>query len=265
MNILPHNNLSPMLNKVPEVTLVFWLIKIMCTTVGETAADFLIFNLNIGLTVTSLLMLSPLAVVMMFQLRARKYVPSLYWMVVVMISIVGTLITDNLVDNFGVALETTTIVFGAALALTFYQWERKENSLSIHTIFTRRRELFYWAAILLTFALGTAAGDLVAEGYTQGYAKSILLFGGVISAITLAHFVFKINATLSFWIAYILTRPLGASLGDYLSQPTDKGGLGINSVVINLIFFIAIVGLVRHLTLQQKKSIPQRRISDLHQ
>ncbi len=241
-----------MRNKVPQVTLIFWLIKIMCTTVGETAADFLIFNLHIGLTLTSLLMLSPLAVLIMMQLRERKYVPNLYWMVVVMISIVGTLITDNLVDNFGVGLETTTIVFGAALALTFYQWENKENSLSIHTIFTRRRELFYWTAILFTFALGTAAGDLVAEGYTQGYTTSLLLFGGAIAAITLAHFVFKINATLSFWVAYILTRPLGASLGDYLSQPTDKGGLGISSAVINLIFFIAILGLVRYLTLQQR-------------
>lgn len=243
---------ATMLNKVPQVTLIFWLIKIMCTTVGETAADFLIFNLHIGLTLTSLLMLSPLAVVMMMQLRARKYVPSLYWIAVVMISIVGTLITDNLVDNFGVGLETTTIVFGAALALTFYQWESKENSLSIHTIFTRRRELFYWTAILLTFALGTAAGDWVAEGYTQGYAASALLFGGAIAVIALVHFVFKINATLSFWVAYILTRPLGASLGDYLSQPTDKGGLGLSSAAINLIFFFAIIGLVRYLTLQQR-------------
>ena len=149
-----------MLNKVPEVTLFFWIIKVLCTTVGETAADFLNVNLNLGLTGTSVIMSGVLLVALAFQFRARRYVPGIYWLAVVLISVVGTLITDNLVDNFGVPLETTTIVFSIALAVTFAAWYAREKTLSIHTIYTRPRESFYWLAILFTFALGTAAGDL---------------------------------------------------------------------------------------------------------
>ncbi len=152
-----------MLNKVPQVTLYFWIIKIMATTVGETAADSLSVNLHLGLTGTSVVMGCLLAIFLFMQLRSSKYVPWLYWVAVVLISVVGTLITDNLVDNFGVALETTTVAFSVALAATFAAWYASEKTLSIHTIFTTKRELFYWAAILFTFALGTAAGDLVAE------------------------------------------------------------------------------------------------------
>ena len=150
-----------MLNKVPEVTLYFWVIKILCTTVGETAADYLNENLGFGLTNTTYLVGALLIAALVFQFRARKYVPGIYWLAVVLISVVGTLITDNLVDNFGVALETTTIAFSIALAVTFAAWYRSEHTLSIHTIVTTRREAFYWLAILFTFALGTAAGDLV--------------------------------------------------------------------------------------------------------
>lgn len=258
MNASIRENTAHLLNKVPEVTLVFWIIKIMCTTVGETAADFLIFNLNIGLTMTSLLMLTPLAVFTMMQLREKRYVPWLYWMVVVLVSIVGTLITDNLVDSLGVPLELTTIAFSLALLLTFALWYASENTLSIQTIYTRKRELFYWAAILFTFALGTAAGDLAAETLALGYAKSTLIFGGIIGLVALDYFVFKSNAVLSFWLAYILTRPLGASIGDYLSQPLANGGLGLSSVLINSVFFISIVGLVTYLTVNQKNPTPQR-------
>ncbi|MEQ1527007.1 MAG: hypothetical protein ABL911_09715 [Gallionella sp.] len=263
MNVSTRESTAHLLNKVPEVTLVFWLIKIMCTTVGETAADFLIFNLNFGLLLTSLLMVIPLAIFLVIQIRHKKYVPWLYWVTVVLISIVGTLITDNLVDNLGVPLELTTIAFSIALLLAFALWYASENTLSIHTIYTRRRELFYWAAILFTFALGTAAGDLVAESLNLGYVISAMIFGGLIGLVSLDYYVFKSNAVLSFWIAYILTRPLGASIGDYLSQPADKGGLGLSSIAINLIFLIAILGLVRYLTLQQRNAIPQRRGKDL--
>ena len=152
-----------MLNKVPEVTLYFWLIKVLCTTVGETAADYLNVNLKLGLTGTSVVMSSLLIVALGFQFKSRKYIPGLYWLAVVLISVVGTLITDNLVDNFGVPLETTTIAFSIALAVTFAAWFASEKTLSIHTIYTTRREAFYWSAILFTFALGTAAGDLAAE------------------------------------------------------------------------------------------------------
>ena len=211
-----------MLNKVPEVTLYFWVIKILCTTVGETAADFLNDNLGLGLTTTTWVMSAVLAVALVFQFRLRQYVPSVYWLAVVLISVVGTLITDNLTDNFGVSLVTTTIVFSVALAATFAAWYASEKTLSIHTIYTTRREAFYWLTVLFTFALGTAAGDLTAERFSVGYWQSALLFGALIAAVYVAHVRFALNAVLAFWLAYILTRPLGASIGDYLSQPTRR-------------------------------------------
>ncbi len=241
-----------MLNKVPEVTLYFWIIKIMATTVGETGADFLSVKLHFGLTGTSLVMGALLAIFLVMLLRARKYVPWLYWVTVVLMSIVGTLVTDNLVDNFGVALTTTTAVFGAALLATFVAWYASEKTLSIHTVFTTRRELFYWAAILFTFALGTAAGDLSAEGLGLGYATSTLIFGALIGIVAIARFGFGANAILSFWIAYILTRPLGASFGDYLSQPVGNGGLGLGTAITSMIFLSTILALVSYLTVTRK-------------
>jgi uncharacterized membrane-anchored protein len=238
-----------MLNKVPEVTLYFWLIKILCTTVGETAADYLNTNLNFGLTGTTYVIGALLIVVLLFQFRARKYVPSIYWLAVVLISVVGTLITDNLTDNFGVALTTTTIVFSIALAATFAVWYASERTLSIHTIVTTRREGFYWLAILFTFALGTAAGDLTAEKLNVGYLNSALMFGSLIAIVAVAHFRLKLNAVLAFWIAYVLTRPLGASIGDYMSQPQHAGGLGLGTTGTSAIFLTAILGLVVYLTI----------------
>ncbi len=251
MKPITREGLMPLLNKVPEVTLYFWIIKILCTTVGESAADFLNVDLNFGLTATSLLMSVLLAVILVLQVRSKRYLPWLYWTAVVLVSIVGTLITDNLVDNFGVPLETTTVVFGVALLATFAAWYAQERTLSIHSIFTRPRELFYWAAILFTFALGTAAGDLVAEGLGLGYAYSALMFGGMIACVSIAYYGFKANAILAFWIAYILTRPLGASLGDYLAQPAADGGLGLGTVVTSSVFLAAIAGLVIFLTVNR--------------
>jgi len=241
-----------LLNKVPEVTLYFWVIKVLATTVGETAADFLGVNLNLGLTTTTYIMGALLLVALVFQLRTRRYVPGIYWLTVVLISIVGTLITDNLVDNLGVALQTTTIVFAIALAATFVAWFASEKTLSIHSIVTTRREGFYWAAILFTFALGTAAGDLVAEGLDIGYWRSALMFAGLIAAIAVAHYRFGLNAVLAFWMAYILTRPLGASLGDFLSQPRPDGGLGLGTVGTSVLFLTTILALVVYLTVTRK-------------
>ena len=237
-----------MLNKVPEVTLYFWIIKIMATTVGETAADFLNINLHFGLTGTSIVMSAILIAFLFMQIRAKKYIPWLYWLAVVLISVVGTLITDNLVDNFGVSLEATTIAFSIALLATFAVWFASEKTLSIHSIFTLKRELFYWAAILFTFALGTAAGDLVAEGVSLGYANSTLVFGALIGVVAIAYYGFRLNAVLAFWIAYILTRPLGASFGDYLSQPLANGGIGLGATMTSILFLATILGLVTYLT-----------------
>ena len=176
-----------MLNKVPEVTLYFWVIKILATTVGETAADFLNSNIGIGLTGTTEIMSGFLALALVFQFRLRHYVPAVYWTSVVLISVVGTLITDNLVDNFGVSLPTTTIAFSFALTVVFAVWYASERTLSIHTIVTSRREAFYWGAVLFTFALGTAAGDLTAERLAVEYWKSALLFGALIGVTFMAH------------------------------------------------------------------------------
>ena len=227
-----------MQNKVPEVTIYFWIIKLLCTTVGETAADYLNKTLGFGLTNTTYVTGALLIGVLASQFGMRKYVPWIYWLAVVLISIVGTLITDNLTDKLGVSLETATAIFGAALAATFVVWYLFEKTLSIHSIVTTRRETFYWLAILFTFALGTAAGDLTAEKFALGYLTSVGIFAGLIALVTLAHYSLKAvytadhrrlnsNAVLAFWLAYILTRPLGASIGDYLSQDTVDGGLGL--------------------------------------
>ncbi|MBI5106561.1 MAG: hypothetical protein HZB46_16520 [Solirubrobacterales bacterium] len=242
-----------MLNKVPEVTLFFWVIKIMCTTVGETAADYLNVNLGFGLTNTTYVAGALLAALLLVQLRVRRYVPSVYWSVVVVISVFGTLITDNMTDNYNVPLTTSTPIFAAILALVFGAWYVVERTLSIHTIFTTRRESFYWLAILFTFALGTAAGDLVAEQYSLGYGPSIAIWGGIIAAIASAHYVFKLNAVLAFWMAYILTRPLGASIGDFMSQHSKKyGGLGLGTTGTSYIFLGCILALVTYLTITKR-------------
>jgi uncharacterized membrane-anchored protein len=240
------------LNKVPEVTIFFWIIKILATTVGETAADFLNTNLHMGLTGTTAVMGVLLVVSLVFQFRARKYVPGVYWLTVVLISVVGTLITDDLTDNLGVALETTSVVFALALAVTFAVWYASEKTLSIHTIHTTRREGFYWLAILFTFALGTAAGDLVAERMNLGYWVSAFMFGALIAVVAVAHFAIRLNAVLAFWIAYILTRPLGASLGDYLSQARGDGGLGLGTIVTSALFLVTILIVVVYLSVTKK-------------
>ena len=245
--------MNKLLNRVPEITLFFWIIKVLATTVGETAADFLNVNLNLGLTATSYVMGGLLIIALLIQfVFIKKYVPASYWIAVVLMSIVGTLITDNLVDNLGVSLETTTIIFSLALALVFVLWYYSEKTLSVHTVYTAQRELFYWAAILFTFALGTASGDLLAEGLALGYGLSAAIFLGVIALIAAAHFYLKLDAILAFWLAYILTRPLGASIGDLLSQAPADGGFGLGTVATSAIFLLAILSLVVYLSVMKK-------------
>ena len=235
-------------NRVPKVTVDFWFIKLMAVTMGETAADYLAVNLGLGLTATSLIMTCVLIGAMVLQFGQKRYVPWSYWLAVVLVSIVGTLVTDNLVDNFGVSLVTTTIGFSLALIATFALWYRSEKTLSIHSIFTTKREAYYWLAILFTFALGTAAGDLVAEHFALGYLASGILFAMIIASLTFGYFFLKLDAILGFWLAYILTRPLGASFGDLLSQPTEYGGLGFGTIITSALFLAAIVGIVAYMS-----------------
>jgi uncharacterized membrane-anchored protein len=255
-----------LINKVPEITIYFWVIKVLCTTVGETFADFLTSNLGLGLLHTAYVMTAMLIVVLLFQFWARKYIPGLYWLAVVLLSIVGTLITDNMSDNFGVPLVTSTIIFAVALAVTFGAWYVSEKTLSIHAITTTKREGFYWLAILFTFALGTAAGDLIAEHYSLGYPLSVVLFGSLIALVAGAHYALKgylveehrrltSNAVSAFWIAYILTRPFGASIGDLLSQDRGSGGLGFGTTTTSFIFLGLISVLVVYLSMSRRDTI----------
>jgi uncharacterized membrane-anchored protein len=240
-------------NRVPDVTIEFWLIKLLAVTMGETAADYLAVNLGLGLTATSAIMAAVLVVALVLQFRQRAYVPWSYWLAVVLISIVGTLVTDNLVDNFGVALMTTTIVFTVALAVTFAVWFAVERTLSIHAVFTFRREAFYWLAILFTFALGTAAGDLVAEKFALGYFATGILFGMIIASLAVGYFFLGLDPILGFWLAYILTRPLGASFGDFLSQPGQYGGMGFGTILTSLLFLSVIAAIVAVMTLRAER------------
>ena len=241
-----------MLNKVPEVTIFFWVIKIMCTTVGETAADYLNVNLGFGLSTTTYVAGALLVALLVVQFRLRRYVPVAYWSVVVVISVFGTLITDNMTDRYNVPLTTSTPIFAVV-------WYASERTLSIHTIYTTRREAFYWLAILFTFALGTAAGDLVAEQYSIGYGPSIAIWGGAIALIAVLHFRVGLNAVLSFWLAYILTRPLGASIGDFMSQHSHKyGGLGLGTTGTSYIFLGCILALVTYLSVTRRDATERR-------
>lgn len=251
MNATTPRDDRELLNKVPEVTLWFWIIKVMATTVGETAADLLSMRLGLGLGVTSLIMAAVFVAALVVQVRARRYVPALYWFTVVAISVVGTLVSDNLVDGYGVSLVTTSVAFAIVLGLVFFAWWRSEGTLSIHSVVTRRRELFYWAAILFTFAMGTSVGDLLAEKLDLGYGQAALVFGAMIGAVALARYLFRLDAILAFWIAYILTRPLGASMGDLFAKPAIAGGFGLGTVTTSLIFLGVILGLVAYLTLSR--------------
>ena len=210
-----------MLNKVPEITVYFWVIKILCTTVGETCADLLNENLGLGLTNTTYIMAAALIAVLVFQFRARKYVPGIYWLAVVLISVVGTLVSDNLVDNFGVDPGDDDDRLQRHPACVFAAWYWSERTLSVHTIVTTRREAFYWLAILFTFALGTSAGDLVAEKLELGYLPRSGSSPARSRSSPSPTSRFKLNAILSFWLAYILTRP-ARRLDRRLPLPADR-------------------------------------------
>jgi uncharacterized membrane-anchored protein len=250
----PRNRISKMtsttqFNRVPKVAIDFWFIKLMAVTMGETAADYLAVNMGLGLTMTSLIMAGILVLALTAQFAQKRYVPWSYWLAVVLISIVGTLVTDNLVDNFGVTLVASTIGFTLALTVTFALWYRSEKTLSIHSIYTNKREAFYWLAILFTFALGTAAGDLVAEQFGIGYLGTGILFGMIIASYAVGYFFLGLDAILGFWLAYIFTRPLGASFGDLLSQPHEYGGMGLGTIITSALFLSAIAGIVLYMSM----------------
>jgi uncharacterized membrane-anchored protein len=248
-----------MLNKVPEVTVYFWIIKILCTTVGESFADYINETLGFGLTNTTLVFSAALVAVLVWQFWLRSYWPPVYWSVVVLVSVVGTLLTDNLTDGHSVPLRTSSIVFGLLLLVVFGVWWLRERTLSIHSIVTTPREGYYWLTVLVTFALGTAVGDWTLEltGWTPG--NSVLLPAGLILAVLIA-WRLGAGAVLCFWLAFILTRPLGANIGDFLGGPHDEGGLGLGTLWTSILFLGAILAVVAYLTITKAD-----RIEPLHE
>ena len=244
-------DLAHLANKVPEVTIWFWIIKILCTTVGETFADYLNETLGFGLTNTTLVMTAALVVAMGWQFKNRRYIPFTYWLVVVLVGVVGTLVTDNLTDRFNVSLKLSTSIFVVLLAAIFAWWQHSEGTMSIHSIRTRKREGFYWLAILCTFALGTAAGDLVSEQFNLGYAAAVGIFAALIAVVVAGRFGAKLAAVPMFWAAYILTRPLGGSIGDYMSSDKSDGGLGLGTTGTSIVFLAVILAVVAYLTISK--------------
>jgi uncharacterized membrane-anchored protein len=240
-----------LLNKVPEVTIYFWIIKILCTTVGESFADYINETLGFGLTNTTLVFSAGLVLALAAQFRSPRYIPGIYWLTVVLISVVGTLLTDNLTDGHNVPLWISTTVFSVLLAAVFSLWYARERTLSIHSIVTTSREAWYWLTVLVTFALGTATGDWTLELTGWGPAESVLLPLGLILAVLVA---WKCGAgpVLSFWLAYILTRPLGANIGDYLSSPHADGGLALGTLGTSVLFLGTILAIVVYLTVTDK-------------
>jgi uncharacterized membrane-anchored protein len=239
-----------MLSKVPEITVWFWVIKILCTTVGESFADWINMTLGVGLVATAAIFTVLLVVVLFWQIRLDWYVPSVYWLAVVVLSVTGTLYTDILTDSFGVPLAVSCGLFAFLLAVIFGVWFARERTLSIHSITTVPREVFYWAAVLITFALGTAVGDWTLEltGWDPGV--SVLLPTAVIAAIAMGWRV-GANPVLSFWLAYILTRPLGANIGDWLGLPREQQGLGVGVGVTSVLFLAAILAVVVYLSVSR--------------
>jgi uncharacterized membrane-anchored protein len=257
-----------LLNKVPEVTLYFWLIKCLCTTIGETLSDNLTTSwaggenasvnaLNGASLKVMLITIGVLAILLVIQFTRRRYVAAIYWANIVVISLVGTQITDQFEGNGDqpAHMWAITIVSVALLATVFLVWWLVERTLSMHSIRTFRRELFYWLAILVTFATGTAVGDLIAEKFSLGYLTTLLLFVAVIAVIAAAWRFTSINGVLAFWLAYVMTRPLGASTGDFLSQKGNQG-LNLGTSATSYAFLVAIVVLVAFLQLRKPDLTP---------
>ncbi len=239
------------LSKVPEITALFWVTKLLTTAMGESTSDYLVVRMNpvVAVGLGTVVLFGAL----ILQFRAGRYIPWIYWFTVLMVAIVGTMAADVLHKQFHVPYAATTVFFAVVLTLVFVVWQRVEGTLSIHSIVTPRRELFYWAAVMATFALGTAAGDLAAKTIGLGYLTSAVLFAALMAVPALGYWRFHLNAILAFWTAYVLTRPLGASIADWLGKPKALSGLGWGDGVVTGIFAVLIVVCVGYLTVAAGK------------
>jgi len=243
-------NSQKLLSKVPEITAIFWITKVLTTGMGETASDYLAHQFAPVVAVA--LGGIGLVVALVLQFSVRKYVPWTYWLAVVMVSVFGTMAADVLHVGLGIPYVVSTLFYATVLAIIFFVWHKVEKSLSIHSIYTRRRELFYWATILTTFALGTAAGDMTASTISLGYLTSGILFAVIMALPVIGYFIFGMCEIFAFWFAYIVTRPLGASFADWMGVTTDRGGLGWGTGPVTLALTIVIVCLVGYLTVTRE-------------
>ena len=234
------------MSKVPEVTVTFWMIKALTTGMGESTSDYLVHRFPPALAVV--LGFIAFVAALAIQFRAPRYVPWTYWLAVAMVGVFGTMAADVLHVGLGVPYRVSSVLFAVALAAVFALWYVSEKTLSIHSIYTRRRELFYWAAVMATFALGTAAGDLSAITLHLGYFSSGLMFAGIIAVPAIGYWKFHLNPVLGFWFAYIVTRPLGASFADWLGVSHARGGLDLGPGPVSLALAVLICVLVAYLT-----------------
>ncbi|MBM7568798.1 COG4705 family protein [Paenibacillus sacheonensis] len=247
MNIKPplsagKRHAARMLAKVPEITLYFWITKLLTTGMGEVASDYLFERLNPIISAPLSVMIFIAAMVLQF--KVRRYVPGIYWLVVVMVSIFGTTAADVVRVGLGIPYIASTLFFTAALAIILGLWFRKEKTLSVHSIFTRRREIFYWLTVLATFALGTAAGDMTATNMHLGYLASGIMFTVILAVPAIGFWLFGLKEIVAFWFAYIMTRPVGASFADWMSAAHTSGGLELGKGPVTLVLTILIVILV---------------------
>lgn len=231
---------------MPEATALFWIVKILTTAMGEATSDYLVTALIPE--IAAALALVCLIVALVLQFKADRYIPWIYWLTVVMVAIFGTMAADILHAVFGIPYIVTTTFYAVLLAIIFIVWYAIEKTLSIHSIDTRRREIFYWLTVLTTFALGTALGDMTATTLGWGFLASGIIFAIIIAIPAIAHWKLKLNAIFAFWFAYIITRPLGASFADWLGKPSSIGGVGLGDGTVSLILTILIIGFVWYLT-----------------
>lgn len=228
------------LTKVPKITVYFWIIKILSTALGEALSDYMVHRFNPYLAVIAGFMV--FAVALVWQFVQKRYIPAVYWLAVTMVAVFGTMAADVAHIEFGISYVVSTIVFAVALLVVFSLWYRNERTLSIHSVYTFRRELFYWAAVLAAFAMGTAAGDLTAYSANLGFFSSGLLFTIIFALPALAYWLFRLNVVVAFWFAYVMTRPMGASFADWMGKAHAVGGLGFGDgpVALALVIFIVI-------------------------
>ena len=246
------------MNKIPQITLVFWIMKICATTLGETAGDLLSMTLNVGYAVSSLILISVFVVTLLGQLSCKRYHPALYWLVILSTSTAGTTLSDFMDRTLGLGYAAGSAILVAILLAIFSVWYLSEKSLSVSRITTFKGELFYWFAILFSNTLGTALGDFLADDSGLGFMGGALLVGSAIIAVTVFHYCTRLSSVLLFWIAFVLTRPFGATLGDVLTKPYEKGGLDFGTVGSSAVLLAVLVFLVVMATVYNRQTLPAR-------